>query len=84
MDKLAVDNLAACASYEPLSDDEMEHKDAIHTGNVSTDSELTESLKQLCTQDTTRPGRTVLQDIVEEAEGTQPDHGPKDDAVPAD
>jgi len=54
----------------------MEHEEA--------ESELTESLKQLCTQDTTRPGRTVLQDIVEEAEGTQPDHGPKDDAVPAD
>jgi len=62
--------------YEPSSDDEMEHEEA--------ESELTESLKQLCTQDTTRPGRTVLQDIVEEAEGTQPDHGPKDDAVPAD
>jgi len=27
-DKLAVDNLAACASYEPPSDDEVEHDDA--------------------------------------------------------
>jgi len=83
-DKLAADNLAACASYEPPSDDELEHEEATLTGYVSTDSELTESLKQLCTQDTTRPGRTVLQDIAEEAEGTQPDHGPKDGAVPAD
>jgi len=38
----------------------------------------------MCTQDTTRPGRTVLQDIVGEAEGTQPDHGPKDVAVSTD
>jgi len=60
-DKLAADNLAACASYEPPSDDEMEHEEATLTGYVSTDSELTESLKQLCTQDITRPGRTVLQ-----------------------
>jgi len=27
-DKLAADNLAACASYEPPSDDEMEHEEA--------------------------------------------------------
>jgi len=83
-DKLAADNLAACASYEPPSDDELEHEEATLTGYVSTDSELTESLKQLCTQDIVRPGRTVLQDVEEEAEGTQPDHGPKDGAVPAD
>jgi len=83
-DKLAADNMAACASYEPTSDDELEHEEATLTGYVSTDSELTESLKQLCTQDITRPGLTVLQDISEEAEGTQPDHGPKDGAVPAD
>jgi len=74
-DKLAADNFAACASYEPPSDDELEHE---------LSSELTESLKQLCTQDITRPGRTVLQDIAEEAEGSQPDQGPKDGAVPAD
>jgi len=73
-DKLAADILAACASYEPPCVDELEDE-ATHTGYVSTDSELTESLKQLCTQDATRPGRTVLQDIAEEAEGTQPDHG---------
>jgi len=78
--KLAADNLAACVSYELPSDDEIEHEEATLTGYVSTDSELTESLKQ----DTTRPGRTVLQDIAEEAEGTQPDHGPKDGAVSAD
>jgi len=72
-DKLAADNLPACASYEPPSDDELEH-----------DSELTESLKQLCTQDTTQPGRSVLQDTAEEAEGTQPDLSPKDGAVSAD
>jgi len=83
-DKLAADNLAACASYEPPSDDELEHEEATITGYVSTDSELTESLNQLCTQDINRPGRTVHQDIAEEAEGTQPDHGPKDGAVPAD
>jgi len=83
-DKLAADNLAACASYEPPIDDELEHEEATLTGYVSTDSELTESLKQLCTQGTTRPGRTVPQDIAEEAEGTQPDHGPKDGAVSAD
>jgi len=83
-DKLAADNLAACASYEPPSDDELEHEEATLTGYVSTDSELTEGLKQLCTQDMTRPGSTVLQDIAEEAEGTQPDHSPKDGAVPAD
>jgi len=82
-DKLAADNLAACASYEPPSDDELEHEEATLTGYVSTDSELTESLKQLCTQDTTRPGRSILQDIVEEAEGTQPDLSPKDGAVSA-
>jgi len=62
----------------------MENEEATHTGYVSTDSELTESLKQLCTQDTTRPGLIVLEDIAEEAEGTQHDHGPKDGAVPAD
>jgi len=62
----------------------MKHEEATHTGYVSTDSELSESLKQLCTQDTTRPGCTVLQDIAEEAEGTQPDHVPKDGAVPTD
>jgi len=83
-DKLAADNLAACASYEPPSDDEMEHEEATLTGYVSTDSELTESLKQLCTQDTIQPGRTVLQDIAVEAEGTQRDNGPKDGAVSAD
>jgi len=77
-DKLAADNLAACASYEPPSDDEMEHEDANHTRYVPTDSELTESFKELCT---TRTGRTVLQDIVEEAEGTQPELSPKDGAV---
>jgi len=81
-DKLAADNFAACASYEPPS--ELEHEEATLTGYVSTDSELTESLKQLCTQDIARPGRTVLQDIAEEAEGYLPDHGPKDGAVPAD
>jgi len=54
------------------------------TGYVSTDSELSESLKHLCTQDINRPGRTALQDIAEEAEGTQPDHDPKDGAVSAD
>jgi len=79
-DKLAADNLAACASYEPPSDDELDHEEATLT---STDSELTESLKQLCTQDTTRPGRSVLQDIAEEAGGTQPDPSPKDGAVSA-
>jgi len=52
-DMLAADNLAACPSYEPPSDDKMEHEEATY---VSTDSELTESLKQLCTQVTTRPG----------------------------
>ncbi|XP_070852513.1 uncharacterized protein [Drosophila suzukii] len=82
-DKTAADNLAACASYEPPSDDEPDHEEATLTGYVSTDSELTESLKQLCTQDTTRPGRSVLQDIAEEAEGTQPDPSPKDGAVSA-
>jgi len=82
MDKLAADNLTAFASYEPPSDVELEHGVATLTGYVSTDSELTESLKQLCTQDMTRPGRTVLQDIAEEGEGTQTDHGPS--AVPAD
>jgi len=56
-DKIAADNLAAYASYEPPSDDELEHQEATLTGSVSTDSELTESLKQ---QDVTRPGRTVL------------------------
>jgi len=83
-DKLAAYNLAACASLEPPRDDELEQEEATLTGNVSTDSELTESLKQLCTQDITRPGRTVLQDTVEEAEGTQPDQGPKNGAVSAD
>jgi len=82
-DKLAADNLAACASCEPPSDDELEHEEATLTGYVSTDSELTESLKQLCTQDTTRPGRSVLQDIAEEAEGTQTNPSPKDGAVSA-
>jgi len=62
----------------------LEHEVATLTGNVSNDSELTESLKQLCTQDMNRPGRTVLQDIAEIAEATQPDHVPKDGAVPAD
>jgi len=71
-DKSAADNLAACASYEPPSDDELDHEEATLTGYVSTDSELTESLKQLCTQD-----------IAEEAEGTQPDPSPKDGAVSA-
>jgi len=66
-DKLAEDNLVACASYEPPSDDEFEHEEATLNGYVSTDSELTESLKQLCTQDIARPGRTVLQDMAEEA-----------------
>jgi len=37
-DKLAADNLAACALYEPPSDDEMKHEEATHTGYVSTDS----------------------------------------------
>jgi len=60
------------------------HEKATHTGYVSTDSDLTESLKQLCTQDTTRPGRALLQDIADEAEGIQPDHGPKDGADSAD
>jgi len=82
-DKIAADNLATCASCEPPSDDELEHEEATLTGYVSTDSELTESLKQLCTQDTTRPGRSVLQDIAEGAEGTQPDLSPKDGAVSA-
>jgi len=82
-DKLAADNLAACASYEPPSDDELDHEEATLTGYVSTYSELTESLKQLCTQDTTRPGRFVLQDIAEEAEGTQTDPSPKDGALSA-
>jgi len=40
----------------------MEHEEANHTGYVSTDSELTESLKQMSTQGMTRPRRTVLQD----------------------
>jgi len=35
--KLAADNLAACASYEPPSDDELEHEEATLTGYVSTD-----------------------------------------------
>jgi len=83
-DKLASDDLAACASYEPPSDDEMEHEEATLTGYVSPDSELTESLKQLCTQDSSRPGCTVLQYIAEEAEGTQLDQGPKNGAVPTD
>jgi len=83
-DKLVAENLDACESYEPPSDDELEHEEATLTGYVSTDSVLTESLKQLCTQDITRPGRTALQDIAEEAEGTQPDYGPKDGAVSAD
>jgi len=56
-DKLVIVNLTTCASYEPPSDDEMEHEEATHTGYVSTDSELTECLKQLCTQDTTPPRR---------------------------
>ncbi|KAH8343592.1 hypothetical protein KR084_011486, partial [Drosophila pseudotakahashii] len=43
-DKLAAENLAACASYEPPSDDEMEYEEALHTGYVSTDSELAENL----------------------------------------
>jgi len=55
-DKLAADKLAACASYEPPSGDELEHEEATLNGYVSTDSELTESLKQLCTQDIARPG----------------------------
>jgi len=55
-DKLAADNLAACAFYEPPSDDELEQEEANHTGYVSTDSELSEGLKQLCTQGTTGPG----------------------------
>jgi len=83
-DKLVADNLAACTSYEPPCDDEVEHEEATHTEYVSTDSELTESLKQLCTQDATRPGSTVLQGIAEEEEGTYPDHGPKDGAVSSD
>jgi len=83
-DKVAADNLTAGASYEPPSDDELKHEEATHTGYLSTDSEVTESVKQQCTQKTTRPGRTVLQDIAEEAEGTQPDHGPKEGAVTAD
>jgi len=49
-DKLAADNLAAWESYEPPSDDKMEHEGANHTGNVLNDSELTESLKQLVLQ----------------------------------
>jgi len=72
-DKLAADNLAACASYEPRSDDELQNEEATLTGYVSTDSELTESLKQLCTQVITRPERTVLQDKAEEA-GKRPSH----------
>jgi len=74
-DKPVADNLSAFASYERIR---------THTGYVSTDSELTESLKHLCTQDTTRPGRTVLQGIAEETEDTETDRGPKDGAVPAD
>jgi len=76
-DKLAADNLAACASYEPPSDDELEHEEATLTGYLSTDSELTESLKQLCTQDTTRPGRSVLQDLAEETGYPSPTPVPK-------
>jgi len=83
-DKLAADNLAACAPYEPPTDDEMEHEKANHTGYVSSDSELTKSLKTLCTQGTTRLGPTALQDIVEEAEGTQPELSLKNGAVCAD
>jgi len=64
--------VAPCASYEPPSDGKMEHEEGTHTGYVSTDSELTESLRQVCSQNTTRPVRTVFQDIAEEAEGTQP------------
>jgi len=56
-DNLAADSLAASASNEPPSNDEMDHEEATHTGYVSTDSELTESLRQMCTQDTTRPER---------------------------
>jgi len=48
---------------------------------ATTNWSMTESLKQLCTQDIARPGRNVLQNI---AEGTQPNHGPKDGVVPAD
>jgi len=62
----------------------LEHEEATFTRYVSTDSELTEGLKLLCTQEATRPGRTALQDIAEEAEGTQPDNGPKDGAVSSD
>jgi len=62
----------------------MEHEEAIYTGYVLTDSKLTESLKQLCTQDATRPGRTILQDIAEEEESTQPDHSSKDGVVSSD
>jgi len=56
----------------------MEHEKPNHTGYVSTDLELTESLKQLCTQGTAQLGRTVLQDIVKEAEGIQSELSPKE------
>jgi len=56
-DKLAADNLAACASYEPPSDDELDHEEATLT---STDSELTESLKQLYTKDKGKTRTCVL------------------------
>jgi len=39
--QLAADNLATCASYEPTSDDEMEHGEATLTANVSADREQT-------------------------------------------
>jgi len=71
-DTQAADNLATCASYEPPSDDKLVHEEATLTGYVLTDSDLAESLKQLCTQDTTLPGRTDLQDIAEEAEVPRP------------
>jgi len=50
MDKLAADNVAALASYKPQSGIEMEHDETNHIGYVSTDSVLSENLKQLCTQ----------------------------------
>jgi len=36
-DKLAADNLAACATYEHPSDEEMEHEEANHAGSTGHD-----------------------------------------------
>jgi len=56
--KLAADNLAAYASYEPPSHDEIEHKEVTHTGYVSTDPEFTESVSSCALM--ARPDRGAL------------------------